>query len=268
MSRFYVIGHPITHSLSPRIHRAFARQMGIDMTYDTYDITPGRFVEGLSELMREAQPRGANVTVPFKLDAAQYCASNMTERAKEARAVNTLIFEDGTVYGDNTDGIGFVRDVEMRYGFPIKGSRVLLLGAGGAARGVLSALRHCACASICVANRTPPKAQALALDFGVRSVLYSDTAQGGYDLIVNCTSSSLNNMAPPVPMQAFAQAQLCYDLFYAPTETPFMRLASESGCARVQDGLGMLVEQAAESFFCWHGVRVATEAVFQELRNA
>lgn len=268
MSRFYVIGHPIEHSLSPRIHLEFARQFGFDMTYETYDIAPGRFTEGLNELMRERRPRGANVTVPFKLDAAQYCASRMTDRAKEARAVNTLIFENGVVYGDNTDGVGFVRDVEMRYGFALKGARVLLLGAGGAARGVLSALRHCACASICIANRTAVKAQALALDFGVRSVLYSDTMQGGYDLIVNCTSSSLSNMAPPVPMPAFKHAQLCYDLFYSTAETPFMRLARESGCGRVKDGLGMLVEQAAESFFCWHGVRAETESIFQLLRNA
>ena len=166
------------------------------------------------------------------------------------------------------EGIGFVTDVEKRFGFPLKGARVLILGAGGAARGVLAALKDCGCAAIAVANRTPAHVTDLIKDFGVRPLLFTETAAGGFDLIVNCTSAGLSGVAPAVPNTAFKDAAMAYDLFYAAEPTPFPRLATESGRPKCVDGLGMLVEQAAEAFRLWHGKMPETESVYQSLRKA
>lgn len=264
MDRFYVIGNPINHSLSPAIHAAFARQFGIEQTYEIRRFD--RFEEDMGALRREMNPAGVNITVPFKRDAFEYC-DVLTDRARAARAVNTMSFYDGMATGDNTDGVGFVADVEKRFGFALKGTRVLILGAGGAARGVLAALKDCACAAISVANRTPAHVTDLVTDFGVRPLLFTETAAGGYDLVVNCTSAGLSGVSPAVPNTAFKDAMMAYDLFYAAEPTPFMRLASESGCSKVVDGLGMLVEQAAEAFRLWHGKMPETQSVYEALRQ-
>lgn len=265
MDRFYVIGNPVNHSLSPAIHAAFARQFGIEQTYETRRFE--RFAEDMGALRREMNPAGVNITVPFKQDAFDYCEI-LTDRAKLARAVNTMSFYDGMATGDNTDGVGFVTDVEKRFGFPLKGARVLILGAGGAARGVLAALKDCGCAAIAVANRTPAHVTDLVKDFGVRPLLFTETAAVGFDLVVNCTSAGLSGAAPAVPNTAFKDAAMAYDLFYAAEPTPFLRLAAESGCPKCVDGLGMLVEQAAEAFRLWHGKMPETESVYQSLRKA
>lgn len=265
MKKFYVFGHPVEHSLSPRIHGMFGEQCHIDLDYRTYDIEPGGFIECVGRLRREENPAGANVTVPFKLDAADYC-TQLTERARAARAVNTMTFDGERVYGDNTDGIGFLNDLTGRCGVAVRGKRVLIVGAGGAARGVLAVLRGEGCASIIVANRTVDRAVALAKEMGVQSAAFTDLTTG-YDVVINATSAGISNVAPAVPSTIFQRAEIAYDLFYAKDPTPFMRLAAESGCTHVEDGLGMLVEQAAESFKVWFGAKPDTRAVYAALRD-
>jgi shikimate dehydrogenase len=270
MSRYFVIGNPVEHSLSPEIHSMFAASAGIQdgFSYEKARFETGRFVEGVSALVREQSPKGCNVTLPFKLDAYDYCLSHggrVTPRAKAAKAVNTLFWAPEGLRADNTDGIGLVQDLEKRWAVSMRGARVLILGAGGAARGLLAVLKDEGCASIHLANRTPAKAADLAADFGVRSVLFTDTWAGGYDIIINTTSASLSNEAPAIPNRAFKDASVAYDLFYSIVDTPFMRLAKDSGVKLVLDGVGMLVEQAAESFYFWNGIRVATEPVYRAI---
>ncbi len=267
MNRYFVVGNPVSHSLSPAIHKAFAQQFGIEMTYEARAFEDNRFAEGMGALSLKEKPAGINVTVPFKLDAADYCEV-LSDRARAARAVNTISFYDDRPVGDNTDGAGFVADVEKRCGFALKGARVLILGAGGAARGLLAVLKDKGCASLCVANRTPSRVDDLVKEFGVKPLLFTETAAGGFDLVVNCTSAGLSDAAPAVPNTAFKNCALAYDLFYAAEPTPFMRLAAESGVKRIEDGLGMLVEQAAESFRVWHGKMPETKGVYETLRKA
>lgn len=266
MRRFYVIGNPVGHSLSPRMHRLFAQQFDLDISYEHCQMTPGRFIEEMAVLRREQQPFGCNVTAPFKSDAADYC-DELTERARLAGAANTLSFIDGKCFGDNTDGVGFVNDIQQRCGIDLKGQRVLILGAGGATRGLLSELRSHACACVAVANRTLQKAEALGADFPIRPLSYTDTADGRYDVVINATSAAFSNAAPAVPNTAFQNACIAYDLAYGPQPSPFMRLAMESGCSRVEDGLGMLVEQGAESFRIWFGLSPQTGEVYRILRS-
>lgn len=265
MKKFYVFGHPVEHSLSPRIHAMFGEQCRIELDYRTYDIEPGGFIECVGRLRREESPAGANVTVPFKQDAADYC-TQLTERARAACAVNTMTFDGDRVYGDNTDGVGFLHDLTQRCGVAVRGKRILIVGAGGAARGVLSALKGEGCASITIANRTLERAVALAKEMGVASAAFTDLGTG-FDVVVNATSAGLSNAAPAVPGTIFKGIEVAYDLFYAKNPTPFMRLAAESGAPRVEDGLGMLVEQAAESFKVWFGARPDTRAVYAALRG-
>ncbi len=263
MKKFYVIGHPVAHSLSPKIHGMFARQFNIDIDYQPLDIEPGSFIDSVGTLRREQNPAGANVTVPFKQDAADYC-TQLTERARVAGAVNTLTFNGNDVYGDNTDGAGFLRDLTGRCGIGLVGKRVLVLGAGGAARGVIAAIRSQGCARITVANRTIGRAIALADEMGVHYAAYTDLADE-YEIVVNATSAGLSNAAPAVPNTIFKKCEIAYDLVYSKYGTPFMRLAAESGCGRVEDGLGMLVEQAAESFKVWFGCEPETSSVYKAL---
>ena len=266
MKKFYVIGHPVAHSLSPKIHAMFAAQCGEEIDYQSIDFEPGCFIDSLGRLRREQNPYGANVTVPFKRDAADYC-TELTERARVAGAVNTITFSGNQVFGDNTDGAGFVHDVCARCGFDFVGKRVLMLGAGGAARGVIAAIRPLGCARITVANRTESRAVSLAEEMGIHAAALTDLGRG-YDIVINATSAGLSGAAPAVPNTIFSDAQLAYDLVYAQYSTPFMRLARESGCPRVEDGLGMLIEQAAESFKVWLGVAPDTAPVYMALRAA
>lgn len=265
MKNYFVVGHPVNHSLSPKIHALFAAQFDLKIIYETTDFEPGRFTECMAELRRESDPAGLNITVPFKLDAADYC-TDVSERAKLAGAVNTISFDEDGIHGDNTDGVGFMTDVTVRFGQPLRGSRVLIAGAGGAACGLLAVLKDEGCASITVANRTIDKALAMQARFGVKAMTFADTAEGGFDVVINATSASLSGAAPAIPCSAFNQCALAYDLFYAKDATPFMRLASESGAKKVVDGLGMLVEQAAESFRIWHGLSPETDTVYSACR--
>jgi shikimate dehydrogenase len=267
--RYAVIGNPIAHSKSPRIHAAFAQATGRDITYEAI-LAPRDGFAGSVEKFRAEGGRGLNVTIPFKLDAFAY-ATELTERAREAGAVNTLKFDGATALGDNTDGAGLVADITGRLGFSLAGKRVLLMGAGGAARGVVLPLQGQEPASIAIANRTVEKAHALARQFAshgrVRAGSYADFADEAFDVIVNATSASLDGAVPPLSDRAFAAGSLAYDMVYADAPTPFLAYAQAHGAAQIADGLGMLIAQAAESFFLWHGVRPDTRPVIAAMRS-
>ena len=263
--RYCVIGNPIVHSKSPIIHAAFAGQTGQLLQYDR-SLAPLDGFDAHVHGLIAAGYRGANVTVPFKLDAARL-ATRLTPRAQAAGAVNTLSFNDGDIVGDNTDGPGLVADIVRNAGVPLTGKRILLLGAGGAARGVVLPLLDAGSASIVVANRTRATADALVAAFHdarVTACEYADIA-GQFDVIVNATSASLAGGLPPVPAAAFGAGTLALDMMYAAQPTPFMEFATSHG-AVTRDGLGMLVEQAAEAFALWRGVRPETGAVLASLR--
>jgi shikimate dehydrogenase len=263
--KYGVVGNPIAHSRSPEIHERFARQTRQHMTYERIEVPLDAFEERALAL-RDAGFRGLNVTVPFKLDAAKL-ADDLLPRARLAGAVNTLVFDGDTIVGDNTDGIGFVRDVCERLKFDLKGCSVLVLGAGGAVRGVIGALLDASPRWIAVANRTHQRAEELAEEFGVEAIHLDEIPAEHFDLIVNGTTTGLKHDAPPIDPETFNDCTLAYDLVYAADPTPFMELARAGGAKTFCDGLGMLIEQAAESFLLWRGIRPDTALVYRELRD-
>lgn len=263
--RYAVFGNPIAHSKSPLIHAQFATQTGQDLVYEAILAPLDGFAESLRRFVTEGG-RGANVTVPFKEEAYAICASR-TPRAELAGAVNTLIAENGGLRGDNTDGAGLVADLTRNLGLELRGRRILLLGAGGAARGVIGPLLDCGPARLFIANRTAHKAVELARHFG-REVEGGgfEAAATPFDLVINATAASLGGELPPLSPAVFAPGALAYDMMYG-RETPFMAFARAHGAATA-DGLGMLVEQAAEAFHLWRGVRPDTAPVIASLRQA
>ena len=267
MQRYAVFGSPISHSQSPRIHAAFAKQCGIAMDYVAIEAGPADFAAKLAA----SGVRGANVTLPLKEDAFALCAGDVGERARRAGAVNTLVRRGGGWHGDNTDGTGLVRDLAGRQGLDLRGRRVLLLGAGGAARGVAPALLDAGIDALYVANRTPARADALADALGDPArvhVRYLDDlpAQGEFDLVVNATSASRDGAIPALPGALVGRRTAAVDLSYGEAAIPFLAWARASGCQQAIDGIGMLVEQAADSFLLWHGLRPETDAVYADLR--
>ncbi|MFC5480191.1 shikimate dehydrogenase [Massilia suwonensis] len=268
MDKYCVIGNPVAHSKSPQIHAAFAAQTGQNMAYERCLAPLDGFLDLVRTLVKQGY-QGANVTVPFKLEAATI-ATRLSERARAAGAVNTLRFVDGEIVGDNTDGAGLVADIVRNAGVSLTGKRILLLGAGGAARGVMLPFIEEKPASILVANRTRATADSLAAAFAGHGVEVAacgfDEIAGPYDIVVNATSSSLAGDMPPVPASAFAKGTLAFDMMYGSAPSPFMAFAAQQG-ADTRDGLGMLVEQAAEAFTVWRGVRPATAEVLNNLLN-
>ena len=269
--RYAVIGNPVVHSKSPLIHAEFARQTAQDIVYVRLPVPKRSFRIELDRFMAHGG-RGLNITVPFKEEAAAACAQ-LSERAKFAQAANTLTLAEGKVIGDNTDGAGMLRDLENNLHIAVHGRRVLLMGAGGAARGVLMPLIARGARLVVIANRDMRKARELEQRFGlfgnVRARAYNDLGGSAFDLIVNSTSASLQGMVPPLPGTVFARDCVAYDLVYAAGgTTPFLDRARDCGAAVTSDGLGMLVEQAAESFFIWRGVRPDTRPVLEMLRSA
>ncbi|WP_369958446.1 shikimate dehydrogenase [Pseudomonas benzenivorans] len=269
MDRYGVFGNPIGHSKSPLIHRLFAAQTGQPLSYEAL-LAPLDDFEGFARAFF-AEGRGANVTVPFKEQAFRL-ADELSERARRAGAVNTLSKrEDGSLLGDNTDGAGLVRDLRVNAGLELRGKRILLLGAGGAVRGVLEPLLAQQPAVLVIANRTVAKAEQLVAEFADLGPLVAsgfDWIDAPVDLIVNGTSASLAGELPPIAASLIAPGRtICYDMMYARQATAFNAWAAEQGAARTIDGLGMLVEQAAEAFCLWRGVRPDSAPVLAELRR-
>ncbi len=260
--RYAVFGNPIAHSKSPRIHAQFAAQTGQDLHYEAILAPLDGFAAAVRDFMA-ASGRGANVTVPFKEEAFRF-AAELTPRARAAGAVNTLAFDGGTIRGDNTDGAGLVRDIETNLGRTLAGRRILLLGAGGAARGVILPLLEKRPATLFLANRTAEKAERLAAEFRIAGGGFESLAGHAFDLVINATSAGLSDAVLPLPTSAFAPGSLAYEMLYG-RDTPFMAQARAAG-AQVADGLGMLVEQAAEAFYVWRGVRPDTAPVRSTLR--
>lgn len=266
--RYAVIGHPVAHSRSPEIHALFAAQTGERLVYDRLPAEPDAFTAVASQFFAGGG-KGLNVTLPFKAEAATF-ADRLTERAQRAGAVNTLACGDqGRVLGDNTDGVGLLRDLVNNLGVELGGARILILGAGGAVRGVVPVLLGCAPAALCVANRTPAKAIAIAeafADLGAVQGCALDALGSGWDIVINAISAGLSGEMPTLGADILAGITAAYDMIYADTATPFLRWAAAQGVARRRDGFGMLVEQASESFHLWRGVRPDTTPVIERLR--
>lgn len=271
--RYAVVGNPIGHSLSPRIHALFAAQTNQSMIYEARLGRPGHFAEDVRDWFRTGL-RGLNVTVPFKEEAFRL-VERRTARAQSAGAVNTVWAEaDGTLTGDNTDGTGFLRDLGIRLGLELADRKILILGAGGATRGLLEPLLGEAPARLVVANRTPERAVALMESFAqlagttrLESSGLDTIPDGPYDLLINATAAGLGEQGLKLPPGLLAETSLAYDLVYGSASRPFLDWARRQGAGRVTDGLGMLVEQAAESFAAWRGVRPDTTPVLRELRE-
>lgn len=262
--KYAVVGNPIAHSKSPLIHRMFAEQTSQDVSYEAIFAPLDGFKKIIERLRLEGY-KGCNVTVPFKFEAFRL-ANQLSERAQTAQAVNTLRLDGEIISGDNTDGAGLVRDIEVNLNFLLSSRRVLLLGAGGAAYGVVLPLLG-AGANIIAVNRTPEKAQQLGEAFNGRIAVctYHELDGKSFDCIINATSTGLTNDEIPLPAGIFAPGALAYDMMYG-RETPFMKFSRKHG-AMVSDGLGMLVEQAAEAFFIWRGVRPETAPVISKLHD-
>ncbi|HEX5340221.1 MAG TPA: shikimate dehydrogenase [Gammaproteobacteria bacterium] len=259
--RYAVIGHPVAHSRSPQIHAEFARLTGQPVHYDRIEAAPEQFTAALREFLASGG-RGLNVTQPFKEEAFALCHVR-TPRAERAHSVNTLyVHDDSTLVGDNTDGAGLVTDLRRNNQITIHGRRILVLGAGGAARGILPALLNEKPALIRCVNRTPQRARHLAAVFhsegNVSGGGFDELHAASFDIVINATSASLHGELPPLPRDLLEPGALCYDLAYAERPSLFMHWAEQEGAALVLDGWGMLVEQAAESFFVWRGVRPPT----------
>lgn len=263
-ARYAVVGNPITHSLSPRIHAAFAAAERQDMRYDAFELAPDRFAEGAAGFF-DGGGLGLNVTVPFKEDAWRWVDAHDSAAAR-CGAVNTIVRREGRMLGCNTDGVGLVQDLRANLGWRLAGARVLIVGAGGAARGIARPLVE-AGALLTIANRTLAKARRLGAEFGV-SAIHVDAVGGGWNVVINATSAGLDGDGAVIAPQAALGAR-CYDLLYAVAGgTPFCRWAAAHGARAVSDGLGMLVEQAAVAFRLWRGVAPNTAQVLGLLRGS
>lgn len=268
LDQYGVVGHPVAHSLSPFIHAMFARQTGQSMNYRLFDFAPEEFDRRVEAFFAEGG-RGLNITLPYKV-AAVARANELTTRAQHAGAVNTLAMrKDGSLLGDNTDGIGLTQDLCVNRQLVLTRRRILVIGAGGAARGVLAPLLALAPETLVIANRTADRAKALAAAFAqlgnVQGVGFRYIAGGPYDLVINATSASLTGEIPDVPVAVIGPDTFCYDMAYGKGDTPFVRWCVELGCRAAAPGWGMLVEQAAESFRLWRGVRPLTGPVLSAL---
>ncbi len=268
---YAVMGNPITHSRSPQIHAAFAKQTGQRIEYTAIQVDVGGFEQAVGNFFANGG-KGLNVTVPFKQEAWQL-ADDLGAEAKQAGAVNTLLMNtEGQLLGRNTDGIGLVRDLLQNHSMPVANKRVLLIGAGGAARGVLQPLLDEKPTTLVIVNRTPDRAHDLAQDFSERGdvsgVGFDDLGDQSFDLIINATAASLQGEVPPLPDTVCAENCWCYDMMYSAEPTPFVLWGEQHNANKSVDGLGMLVEQAAESFFLWRGVRPETTPVIKSIREA
>jgi shikimate dehydrogenase len=266
---YAVFGNPINHSKSPAIHRQFAEQTGQDMHYTKQLVNEGEFAQAADAFFAQGG-KGLNITVPFKLDAYQF-AHKLTARAERAGAVNTLaVSADGSIMGDNTDGIGMIHDMH-NLGWEMEGKRVLILGAGGAVRGILQPLLEENPAQVVIANRTLSKAEELVKNFhdlgDMKAKGFEELTGETFDMVINGTSASLQGDLPPLPDNLLAPGACCYDMMYAAEPTVFLRWSQERGAAQIADGLGMLIGQAAEAFYLWRQIRPEVVPVITALRR-
>ena len=267
---YAVMGNPVSHSRSPQIHTLFAEQTRQLIRYRAIQVDPGGFEQAVGNFFATGG-KGLNITVPFKQEAWQL-ATELTDRAQLAGAVNTLKPQrDGTLFGDNTDGVGLVRDLTNNLNVTLKDKRLLLIGAGGAARGVIAPLLETQPSRFIVANRTIDRAYDLSRHFAqqgkVEASSFDDLADKEFDIVINATSASLTGELPPLPAGAVSKAEMIYDMMYGADPTPFLLWAQQQGAEKISDGLGMLVEQAAESFFIWRGVKPNTGPVIIAIRE-
>ena len=267
--RYAVIGHPIAHSKSPIIHQLFAKQTGEPISYEALDVPPERLQASILQFTQEGG-KGLNVTVPHKREAAQI-VDVLTDRARMAGAVNTITLqESGELEGDNTDGVGLVADLTNNLEIPLKGAQILILGAGGATRGIVPPLLDERPEKLVVANRSPGKAKTLVEYFlplgNIAACSFDDLKGHSFDLIINATSAGLGGAVAPFPASILRPDTVCYDLSYSMKDTPFVSWSREHGSKQVHQGWGMLIEQAAESFSIWRGIRPDTDAVLSRLR--
>ena len=268
IDRYGVMGYPVSHSRSPVIHRLFALQTGQDMQYELLQVAPEKLETAVRQFQRTGG-KGLNITVPHKGEVARL-VDQMSERASTAGAVNTVVFRGGEIFGDNTDGIGLLRDLDVNLGVNLENMNILILGAGGATRGIVAPLLEMQPASLRIANRTLGKAQALVDHFKAHGPLSACRFNAvpvdePYDLVINATSAGLQGESPPYPGAAISANTFCYDLSYGLNPTPFSVWAREHGAAKSVMGWGMLVEQAAESFKLWRGVRPDTAPVLKQM---
>ncbi|NDU85419.1 MAG: shikimate dehydrogenase [Ferrovum sp.] len=275
MDRYEVIGNPVSHSRSPWIHSRFALQTGQSIEYQRHEVVPEQFEEEVHHFFMTGGC-GLNITLPFK-ERACALTTQRSPRVEMAGAANTLGYTAGVLWADNTDGVGLVRDLAENLRVPLRGARVLLLGAGGAARGVVQPLLEAGVAMLDIINRSPIRARELVSEIssrmvGAQAVIqaygWDDLPQQPYDVVLNATATAVTGSMPDLPATLFTSRTLAYDLGYGSGMTPFMMRARERGADWVVDGLGMLVEQAAESFFLWRGVRPETMTVLQDLRSS
>lgn len=270
MDRYAVFGNPIAQSKSPSIHIEFARQSGEQLVYEKKLVEVDEFKQAADDFFQQGG-LGLNITVPFKLDAFAY-ATQLTPRAQTAGAVNTLKkCEDGSVLGDNTDGQGLVNDIIINHHRALKNQRILILGAGGAVRGILQPLLLQQPKEIVIANRTLIKAEVLVAEFEslgcVKACEFSALGDQSFDVIINGTSASLSGQLPPLPKSIITPESFCFDMMYSAEPTVFLHWAQQQGCQNLADGLGMLVGQAAESFYVWRGIKPETKAVIESMRE-
>lgn len=270
IDNYCVMGNPVAHSKSPQIHAAFAEQTRQKIFYQAILVDEGKFKDSIKEFQRQGG-KGLNITVPFKPDAWE-ASDQMSRRAERAVAVNTISFNDeGKIAGDNTDGIGLIRDLTINHKLSIKDKNILILGAGGAARGILDPLFDEQADRVVIANRTVNRAQKLADIFSDRGDIstcgFDELVSSNFDIVINATSASLQGDVPPLPEGLVNKNTCCYDMMYSAADTPFVAWAKAHGAGIALDGLGMLVEQAAESFFIWRGVRPETGSVIKSLRK-
>jgi len=271
LDRYAVFGNPIKHSKSPQIHTLFAQQTKQPLIYTAELAEPGQFTTAVNNFIKH-NGKGLNITVPFK-ENAWVCATQRSDRAQRAGAVNTLMLQqDGTLYGDTTDGVGLIRDLIQNHNIVLSDKDILIIGAGGAVRGVLEATLEQQPSSLLIANRTKQKAVQLANDFSdlgdINGCGLDEINDMNFDIVINGTSASLKGDLPVLPDSIFREHSCSYDMMYAAQATPFMAWSQENGASQIFDGLGMLVEQAAESFYIWRGIKPETPTVIKQLRQS
>ena len=267
MDRYAVLGHPITHSLSPQIHALFARQTKQTLDYSGIELPVSSFETRVWQLFQDGYA-GFNVTAPFKGDAFDF-VDEMTDRARRSRSINTMKkLADGRIFGDTTDGVGLLTDIRDHLGWPLEHQNILVLGAGGAVRAVIEPILEANPANLVIANRSAQKVEELADDFPAISPSTFDELSGQFDIVINGTSASLSGQVPPLPDGLINAGTKCYDMMYGKNPTSFLRWSAENGALACADGLGMLVAQAAESFYIWRGVRPDVAPVIAALRKS